>query len=231
VGGAPVGPLAGGVRPLAVAVLLALGCGGLPMARTATPQRRIETPAPKPVVPTVHEPLSHTVLVTGFGAFLDVKDNPSGRLAAAVDGAQVEGWTVVGKVLEVSYAGAPARTIAAAKANHAGLIIGLGVDTSRDGVFVERCGYAGGDGVTVDIDDVTRGPAEGKVRATIDVDRFAHALGAEVSEDPGRYVCNSWLYDVRTGLPDRPVGFVHLPANGIEKDRFLMALGELVRSL
>ena len=211
------------MRRVGVLVVLGLGCGGLPGVHDEA------IPEVDPFVPP--EELSRTVLVTGFGPFLDVTDNPSGRLAASVDGAEIGGWTVVGKVLEVSYAGAPARTIAAARAHHAGLVIGLGVDTERDGVFVERCGYAGGDGATRDVDDVTRPPAAGRVEASLDVDLLARALGGTISEEPGRYVCNGWLYDVRRGLPDRPVGFVHLPAAGISKELFVSALDELIRSL
>ncbi len=167
-------------------------------------------------------------MVTGFGPFLDVTDNPSGRLAASVDGAEVNGWRVVGVVLPVSYSRGVTRTIATARAYRAGLVVGLGVDDSRDGVYVEQVSYAGGDGILSDVDGVVRDPADGERRATVDPRRLADAIGAQLSDDPGRYVCNGWLYDVSGALPDVPVGFVHMPPSGLARQRLLDGLAALV---
>jgi pyrrolidone-carboxylate peptidase len=53
-------------------------------------------------------------LVTGFGPFLDVVDNPSGALARALDGSRIGPWRVVGMELPVSTARAPALSLARA---------------------------------------------------------------------------------------------------------------------
>jgi pyrrolidone-carboxylate peptidase len=70
------------------------------------------------------------------------------------------------------------------------------------------------------------GPAE--VRATLDVEALAEALGAGVSDDAGAYVCNAWLYAVTRGLPGVPVGFVHVPDQGMPEDQLLAGLARLV---
>lgn len=168
------------------------------------------------------------ILVTGFGAFLDVVDNPSGRLARAVDGAEVAGWRVVGREIPVSYARGVAATVALAREVGARLVLGTGVARSRDDVDVEAIGYAAGDPAVCDVDGVARGPAEGAVAATLDVARLAEALGARRSEDAGRYVCNGWLYDVVRALPDVPVGFLHMSPAGVAPERLLTALAKLV---
>jgi hypothetical protein len=67
------------------------------------------------------------LLVTGFGAFAHYAENPSGAIAAAVDGASVYGTRVVGRVLEVSWREAwPAVLSAVDELAPAGLLL-LGV--------------------------------------------------------------------------------------------------------
>ena len=171
------------------------------------------------------------ILVTGFGEFLDVRDNPSSRLARAVDGAVVEGpdgpWPVVGREIAVSYQRGVAETVALARSLGARLVIGTGVARQRDEVDVERLGFAGGDATTPDVDGVCRPAADGQVRATIDTGGFAAAMGARCSDDAGRYVCNGWLHDVVLGLPGVPVGFVHMSPAGMSPERLLRGLGAL----
>jgi hypothetical protein len=65
------------------------------------------------------------------------------------------------------------------------------------------------------------------VDATIDVHRLALALGANVSDDAGRYVCNAWLYRVARGFP-APVGFVHVPPSGLDPAILLAGLRALL---
>lgn len=171
------------------------------------------------------------ILVTGFGPFLDVDDNPSGRLARAVDGAIVDGpdgpWPVVGRVIAVSYARGIDETVALARQLGARLVLGTGVARQRVGVDVERVGRAAGDPRVEDVDGAVRGAAEGEVRATIDTGWLAEALDAACSEDAGLYVCNAWLHDVVQALPGVPVGFVHLPPAGLAPDRLLRGLKAL----
>lgn len=64
-------------------------------------------------------------------------------------------------------------------------------------------------------------------RASIDCERFAAALDAEVSEDAGAYVCNAWLYQA-LGHLDLPTGFLHIPPAGMDAARLLRGLAALV---
>ncbi len=64
--------------------------------------------------------------------------------------------------------------------------------------------------------------------SNMDVERLAAALGAGVSTDAGRYVCNAWLYQVAAALPDRLVGFVHVPPAGVELARLLAGVASLL---
>jgi pyroglutamyl-peptidase len=174
--------------------------------------------------------LSRPILVTGFGPFEGVADNPSARLACAVDGRRIDGHTVRGVVLDVSYERGPARAIAVARTIDAAFVLGLGVHRRDDRLHVERVGRNVG---SADRDDVDGrrldrlGDGPERVGATLDVEVIAEVLGAERSDDAGRYVCNAWLYRVASALPERPVGFLHVPPSGLAVDALVRALSAL----
>lgn len=169
------------------------------------------------------------VLVTGFGPFEDVDDNPAERLARAVDARRVRGETVVGRVLPVSFERAPALTLAFARLHAARLVVGLGVATSRRRAEVERLARrVVGDRADVDgaVLDALHGPPE--VRATVELGVLAGAMGLGTSEDAGAYVCNAWLYRVASAL-DVPVGFIHLPRSGLDPETLLEGIAALLQ--
>jgi pyroglutamyl-peptidase len=167
------------------------------------------------------------ILVTGFGDFPGVSDNPSARLARLVDGKTVAGIPVVGLVLPVQWEAGPELAIAHARAIDARLVLGIGVATNRAGLTVERWGYPERQAF-VDAAGALAAPTTGgQVACTLDVDRLAAALGATISEDPGRYVCNAWIHLVVPAL-QVPAGFLHLPASGLEPEPLLAALEALV---
>ena len=168
------------------------------------------------------------VLVTGFGPFPGVPTNPTDALVREVDGAVVSGVPVVGRVLPTSFVRGPDGAIAAARELGARLVVGLGVAVSRTAVCVERVGVWVGEG-RADVDGSVATCLEGPetVLASLDVHRLASALGAELSDDAGRYVCNAWLYRVTRSL-DVPVGFVHIPPSGITGARLLDGIRALL---
>ena len=153
--------------------------------------------------------------MTGFGSFSGVTDNPTESLAQALNGQMFAGHEIRGVVLPVSYARGPAEAIREAREFGADLVLGFGVAVNRTDVCVERIAVFVSDG-DPDNDGETVAMSEGpeRVRATLDVDGLAGALGASLSDDAGRYVCNAWLYKVTEAL-DVPVGFVHVPAAGL----------------
>ena len=164
------------------------------------------------------------VLITGFGPFGDVVDNPSAALARAVDGFQWAEHQIIGVVLPVSYSRGPADTIRLACEQRVDLVLGFGVAMDRDGVFVERRAVHVAHG-RPDVDGacVAMGVGPEERLSTVDVGRLADALGAAVSDDAGQYVCNAWLYTVTEAL-DVPVGFVHVPASGLSSEALLDTL-------
>jgi pyroglutamyl-peptidase len=170
------------------------------------------------------------VLVTGFGSFPGVPENPTARLARAVDGARIGEATVIGRVLPVSYARGPALAIELAREHGVALVVGTGVAVTRPGVTVETVGRRVLEGAC-DVDGASLcGLSDDElVAATLDVRRLAAALGATLSDDAGRYVCNAWLHRVASELAV-PVGFVHVPAEGIDAERLLDGISALICS-
>lgn len=160
------------------------------------------------------------LLVTGFGPFLDVRENPSGILALAVHGTVLEcrlgPVQLCGKVLPVQYDTAAAETLLAARQVDAIGILGIGVARGALAPRVERTGRSRCDGVTPD--------AAGQVRSRLgDIPELqsAHsealslALGVALSDDAGPYVCNAWLYGVLAGATI-PAAFLHITSGGME---------------
>lgn len=173
---------------------------------------------------------SPRVLVTGFGRFLDVKDNPSGRIARAVHGRVIGGVVVTGLELPVSFVEGPAHAIRAAHELDPVAVIGLGVDRRTTTVDVETRGY--NRGVGLDVDDRTLAVLEPGgpplLYSNVDAATFAAAIGGRVDDDAGRYVCNAWLYTVgRALMPARKVIFVHVPDRGLDPERLLAGIGVL----
>ncbi|TNE84258.1 MAG: hypothetical protein EP330_30090 [Deltaproteobacteria bacterium] len=165
-------------------------------------------------------------MITGFGPFLSVADNPSARLVRALDGVRAGPWRVVGRVLEVSYAGGPAEALRQAELVGAALIVGFGVSRTG-GLRVERTGRARL-GTTPDVRGERPARLEGpdEVRATADAAALATALACRVSDDAGAYVCNAWLHQVawRSAVP---AVFVHIPPEGVSPQRVRDALAAL----
>jgi pyroglutamyl-peptidase len=172
----------------------------------------------------------NVILVTGFGPFKTVVDNPSAAVVRQISGARVAGRTVVGLELPVSFARAPGLVLDAARRLDVDLVVGFGVAMSRDRVCVERRAARPAGSRSPDVDGVSDYVVDGPDLAlsTADTATLAAAMGAALSDDAGSYVCNAWLYEVSLGLPDVPVAFVHVPPAGIEASRVLDGLAALV---
>ncbi len=177
--------------------------------------------------------MAQHLLLTGFGPFLDVKENPSSTLATALDGRMLlvggRRVQVCSRILDVKYETVAAETLLAARQLNAIAVLGTGVARGAAAPRVERTGKALCDGVTPD--------AAGQTRSVLgDVPTFqsdasaalADALGVALSDDAGPYVCNAWLYGVLGGLAATgrpiPAAFLHVTAEGMDPDRLAAAL-------
>ncbi len=172
----------------------------------------------------------NTVLVAGFGPFDGVIDNPSAAIAEALDGCVFGGVNVVGREMPVSHR----RSIEVCALAHADAnavaILGIGVALSRTTVTVEgwatrpeACGREDIDGHEAPV-LTSAGPQ--RLRSTVDASQLARLLDADLGDDAGDYVCNSWLYQAVTAF-EVPVGFIHIPPIGLDPAKLLRALGQM----
>lgn len=166
------------------------------------------------------------IVVTGFGPFLDVTDNPSARLARAVDGRSAGDLPVVGHVLPVSFGRAipELHRFVANLPTRPRLLLGTGVARSTACGRLERTAAPSSRGLDVDgRGGALRVPAVPRY-ARADLPRLASALDVAISDDAGRYVCNAWLYDATAAFPHTAVAFLHVPDTGFDAERLLRGL-------
>ncbi len=156
------------------------------------------------------------ILLTGFGPFGDVVDNPTSRLAARFDGKRFAERDIVGLSLPTSFARAPAMIAERLAAERFDAVLMLGVVASAHAIRVERFARRVTKVRMPDVDgalvDAVDGPEV--LPVTIDVDTVMTALDAfepELSDDAGAYVCNHTLYATLARVRGVRVGFLHLP--------------------
>lgn len=161
------------------------------------------------------------LLITGFGPFPGVADNPSGRLALSLDGTSAAGVALFGRVLDTHWLLAWPQLQAAVATLAPDAVVMLGV-AERGAVQVERVAFneaapsldcAGA--LPPDAILVPGAPASLPTRLP-----WAD-LGAATSDDAGRYLCNAIFYRALHGL-SLPCGFVHMPPDGTTDARALI---------
>lgn len=164
-----------------------------------------------------------TILITGFEPFAGLAYNPSAEIAAALDGREIGGRMVVGKLLPVEFARYRVGLEALLREFSPTLYIGFGLASGEDMIRIERFGVNLADfdipdnagakhiGRTIEPD----GPAARgatlpctEIRAAL----LQAGIPARLSNSAGSYLCNATLYSA-LGLCAAPVpcGFIHLP--------------------
>jgi len=174
-----------------------------------------------PAAPRRSAPPPRTLLVTGFGPFLHVTENPSWEAVRDLDG-QVVGTLVVRTArLDVTYGDAPRQLQEAIDRVKPDLVLCLGVapgaalrleSTARNRDTKSAPDAAG----VVRHDRAIRIDGPATITTRLPLDRLRGALradGFEVvdSDDAGGYLCNHVFYEVLTRRPASVAGFVHVP--------------------
>ena len=170
------------------------------------------------------------VLIAGFGPFNGVIDNPSAAIAEALDGCIYNGVAVVGREMPVSHRRSIELCAMARASVDPVAILGIGVALSRTAVTVEDWASRPSDVGKEDIDGhavpVLDGTEPERRQSTIDGAKLAQLLDADLGDDAGDYVCNSWLFQA-VGAFDIPVGFIHIPPTGLDPAKLLVAVGQI----
>jgi pyrrolidone-carboxylate peptidase len=147
------------------------------------------------------------VLVTGFGPFLDVTENPSAVLAESC-GAPHE-------VLEVSFRAAE-EFVRGLEPSAFDVWLALGANTRGTALQTEAVGRNHVTGLA-DVRGESYGPGPidpagpWQLHATLWSGGWAERDGTVVSWDAGRYLCNFLLYTALRRFPGKRIGFLHVP--------------------
>ena len=178
------------------------------------------------------------LLLTGFGPFPGVPENPTARLAKELHGGSFQGLQVVGADLEVCFESIASQLNSLFEKHQPEAILLLGVAVARDCIGLEGQAY--------NLREAGRPDARGKTYATphplvpthslnkalqtsiqrqeLLADLQKRGLPAELSEDPGRYLCNASFFHAlhfpQSALQKPPSLFAHLPqvGNPLEKN-------------
>ncbi len=161
------------------------------------------------------------IVVTGFRPWGSHRANPSGEIAASLDGASVGGEAIHAVTLPVSYR-AVRDVVLRLHAMKPRLILHLGLDASTPALKVEQVAVniadAGPDveGVEKHGEPVVAGGPPAYM-ASIPVRRVVESIRkagvpARISYTAGTYLCNYIFYlSLHHAQPGTPVGFIHVP--------------------
>lgn len=167
------------------------------------------------------------LLVTGFGPFLSVEDNPSAHIA--------KGCGLPHRVLEVSFKAVDEFFAALDPGGFDGLLM-IGVAPKAEKMRIELIAR-NVVGPVPDVRSEVHGPApvsftsSGSLAGTLwrSPELFAETLDWAPSVDAGDYLCNYVYHRALTSFPSKRVGFLHVPpVESMPMDRQQVALGRIL---
>jgi len=165
------------------------------------------------------------VLITGFEPFGGMDYNPSAEIACVLDGAEIGGRVVIGRLLAVDFARHRQQLETLLDEVKPALYVGFGLATGEDMIRIERFGVNLADfeladntgarhrGLVIETD----GPAARNATipcAAIRAALLEAGIPARLSNSAGSYLCNANLYTALglcTGRGSLRCGFIHLP--------------------
>ncbi len=165
-----------------------------------------------------------SVLITGFEPFAGLDNNPSADIAASLDGREIGGHRIVGRLLPVDFARYRAALDTLLREISPALYVGFGLATGEDMIRIERFGVNLAD---FDIPDNAGASPRGRAiepegpearaatlpSAAIRTALLEAGIPARFSNSAGSYLCNATLYSALGLCAARgtPCGFIHLP--------------------
>jgi pyroglutamyl-peptidase len=167
--------------------------------------------------------MRRVALVTGFQPYGGRGVNPASEVARRLDGAEIEGARVAGRILPVSFSALAAGLEALLRELEPAVIVSLGLWPGEPTIRLERIAVNVADFEIPDNegallrDDVVAAAAPTALAATLPLREIEQALlragiPARLSTTAGTFLCNATMYRVlRTAPAGVRCGFVHLP--------------------
>ena len=164
-------------------------------------------------------------LVTGFEPYGGRGVNPSAEIVKRVDGLEIEGARVIGRVLPVSFGALRPRVRELMKEVDPALVVSLGLWPGEPTIRLERVALnladfeiPDNDGMLLR-DDVVEAAAPSAIESTLPLRAIERALlkagiPGRLSTSAGTFLCNATLYTflhTEQAAAGVRCGFVHLP--------------------
>jgi len=168
-----------------------------------------------------------TLLLTGFEPFLQFEKNPTMEIIKALDGKEMNGFKVVGRIMEVDFSKSGQQMLTYFDEVNPDAVMSLGLAGGRSTITPERIAINCNDG---EKDNQGNRPSGEKIIddgpdglfSTLPIDKMVSNLKnngfpAKISNTAGTYLCNHVMYQMLYKLKkdDRsiPAGFIHIPAS------------------
>ncbi|KHE72904.1 pyroglutamyl-peptidase I [Halobacillus sp. BBL2006] len=168
------------------------------------------------------------LLLTGFEPFLNFSINPTQQIVRELDGMELNGLTIIGKVLSVNYEKSGEELLHYIEEVQPDVVLSLGLAAGRHKLTPERIAIncdeskdKDNHGHTPDGEPIMKDGPDG-LFSTLPIQAFVERLidrgyPAEISNTAGTYLCNhvmyQGLYHFREHQRSVPCGFVHMPAS------------------
>ncbi|MFJ7973147.1 pyroglutamyl-peptidase I [Psychrobacillus sp. NPDC096389] len=167
------------------------------------------------------------LLLTGFEPFLSYTVNPTMRIVEELNGLELAGYEIVGKVLPVDFASSGTKLLDYLKEIDPDAVISLGLAGGRYKITPERIAINVKDGAAdneghIPIDETIHLEGEPGYFSTLPIRQMVNrlmeeGLPAEISNTAGTYLCNNVMYEAlhyaKTNKPNMKAGFIHIPAS------------------
>lgn len=167
------------------------------------------------------------LLLTGFEPFLSYTVNPTMRIVEELNGLELAGYEIVGKVLPVDFASSSNKLLAHMKEIDPDAVISLGLAGGRYKITPERIAINVKDGAAdneghIPMDESIHIEGEPGYFSTLPIRQMVNKLieegfPAEISNTAGTYLCNNVMYEAlhyaKTNNPNMKAGFIHIPAS------------------
>ena len=168
-----------------------------------------------------------TLLLTGFEPFLQFTVNPTMKIVEELDGLEMNGHRIVGKILPVDFRSSGKELLQLLEAEKPDVHISLGLAAGRYKITPERVAINVQDGDvdnegTRPIDEVIQTNGEAGYFSTLPIRKMVEKLmqngfPAEVSNTAGTYLCNNVMYEAlhyaHKSNNKLISGFIHIPAS------------------
>lgn len=167
------------------------------------------------------------LLLTGFEPFLQLTVNPTMKIVEELDGLEINGYRIVGRILTVDFRSSGKELLQLLAAEKPDVHISLGLAAGRYKITPERIAINVQDG-DVDnegnrpIDEVIQVDGEPGYFSTLPIRKMVEKLiengfPAEISNTAGTYLCNNVMYEALhyAHMTNSAMisGFIHIPAS------------------